>query len=214
MFLWFGWARRYLSELITWLRRGPLIAAVIAAIFVLVIFMGISCLERQIRISGMALQLMGVILVAVGLRDTRQAFDDLPTTLGAIKAWRSGRLRFGPQHHVLHAEGASFGTSTVAARARVSAGPDSPLERRVAILEQEVTNLFDELGTLSAEMKKKTDEGSERAKADEKTKNQLRRAIAEGIPLGIVGVIFFLLGITGGTASPEIASSFGAGACQ
>lgn len=222
MFLWFGWARKYLSDLITWLRRGPLIAAAVAAIFVLAIFIGISCFERQIRISGMALQLMGVILVAVGLRDTRQAFDDLPTTLGAIKAWWAGRPRFGPQHHVLHAEGASFGTSTVAARARVSAGPDSPLERRVAILEQEVTNLFDELGTLNAEMKKKTDElsdslkaeGSERAKADEKTKNQLRRAIAEGIPLGIVGVIFFLLGITAGTASPEIASWFGAGACQ
>ena len=123
--------------------------------------------------------------------------------------------------NVLHAEGASFGMSTMTARARVSAGPDSPLERRVAILEQEVTSLYDELGTLSAEMKKRTDElsdslkaeRSERVQADEKTKNQLRKAVAEGIPLGVVGVIFFLFGITAGTASPEIASWFGAGAC-
>lgn len=188
----------------------------------LMIFILLSCVERQIRISGMALQLIGVFLVGVGLRDTRQAFDDQPTTFGAIKQWWSGRPKFGPRNHILSAEGASFGVSFGSARGRAVAGPNTSLDQRVSILEQGHADLFDEVGALSEEMKKKTDElsaalkveRSEREQADQQTKNELRKAVAEGIPLGLVGVICFLLGITAGTASPEIASIFGSGACQ
>jgi len=155
----------------------------------------------------MFLQLIGVILVGIGLRDTRQAFNDLPTTLGAIKQWWFGRPRFRPQHHVIQAAAGSFATSFGAARTHVSIGPNTPLEHRMTILEQQYVSLFDEVGTLSTEMKKRTDElsnaleveRSERQRADNTTHDQLRKAVAEGIPLGSVGVILFLLGIAAGS---------------
>jgi len=219
---WFGSVRQYAFELFAWLRRGPLVALVAVTTFVFLIFFFVPCVERQIRISGMVLQLAGVILVGVGLRDTRQAFDDQPTTLGAIKQWWSGRPRFGPKHTVVAAAGVSVGAFSGSARMRVGAGPNTSLDQRVTMLEQGYASLFDEVGTLSGEVKKKTDELSKALKAEQgaraqaitQTKDQLKRAVAEGIPLASVGVIFFLLGVTAGTASPEIASIFGSSACQ
>jgi hypothetical protein len=90
------------------------------------------------------------------------------------------------------------------------------------MLEQQYVALFDELGTLTGETKTKIDELSnslvaeraERQQADVQAKEQLKRAVAGGIPLARVGVIVLLIGIAAGTASPEIASKFGAGACQ
>jgi hypothetical protein len=218
------WVTKYISDLVTWFGRTQPFIAILAAIILVALLCIVfaSCLERQIRLSGMGLQLLGVVLVGVGLRDTRRAFEDQPTTWQAIKRWWSGRPPFGPQHHVLHAAGIAAGTSFGSSRARVSPGPNTPLEQRVTMLEQQYTSLFDEVGTLTAETKKKTDEISnaldeertERQQADKWTKDQLKRAVAEGIPLGRLGVIFFLIGITAGTASLEIASIFGAGACQ
>jgi len=91
----------------------------------------------------------------------------------------------------------------------------------VTLLEQQYVSLFDEVGTLSAETKRKTDELSaaldaerrEREDRDNRAKEQLRKAIAEGIPLGLVGTAFLLLGIVAASASLEIASLFGGGAC-
>jgi hypothetical protein len=57
-------------------------------------------------------------------------------------------------------------------------------------------------------------ERNERQAADTRLTNQLKKAVAEGLPLARVGAIFFLIGITAGTASPEIASIFGGSPCQ
>jgi hypothetical protein len=79
---WLRSLGRYASDLAQWLWRTQPLLAVLAAIcvssFVWIVFS--SCLERRVRLVGMALQLLGVILVAVGLRDTRRAFEDQPTS--------------------------------------------------------------------------------------------------------------------------------------
>jgi hypothetical protein len=218
------WVTKYIFDLITWFRRTqPLIAILAAVVLVAVLcILSASCLERQIRFSGWGLQLLGVILAGVALRDTRLAFDDQPTTWQAIKRWWSGRPPFGPQHHVLQAESLMVGISGGSARARVSPGPNTPLEQRVTMLERQYAGLFDEVGTLTAETKGEIEkisaelkaERNERQQSDNALVEQLKRAVAQGIPLGRVGIICFLIGITAGTISSEIASIFGAGACQ
>jgi hypothetical protein len=218
------WVAKYISNLVAWFwRTQPFIAIFAAMTIVALLFVVFnSCFERQIRLSGMGLQLLGVILVGVGLRDTRRAFENQPTMWKAIKLWWSGRPRFGPQHQTIHVTGVQGLSLVGSARARVGPGPNTTLEQRVAMLEQQYVGLFDELGTLSSEIKVKLDElsdslqaeRSERQQAEVQAKNQLERAVAEGIPLARVGVIVFLIGITAGTASAEIASIFGAGACQ
>jgi hypothetical protein len=222
VFEWNQRAIRYAKALVWWFgTTQPLIVALAAVLVVFLFFAFGSCLEREIRLSGMALQLLGVMLVAVGLRDTRRAFDNEPTTWQAIKEWWLGRPKFGPQHHILAAAGGSLGMATASGRARVGPGPTTSLERRVEILEQGYASLFDEVGILSAEAQKKaaelTDliniERSERQQADTRAGDQLRKAVAGGLPLGRVGAILFLAGTAAGTASPEIAALFGQGAC-
>jgi hypothetical protein len=215
--------KRYVSDVGRWLwSTQPLLALFAAVVVSSLVWIALSsCLERRIRLVGATLQLLGVILVAFGLRDTRRAFEDQPTTWQAIKQWWSGRPRFGPRNIVLAAAGLAGGGSFSSARARISSGPNTPLERRVQLLEEQYVQLFDEVGVLTENTKKRDDELSnaltvereERQKGDANTKEQLKRAVAQGIPLGRVGAIFFFFGIIAGTASPEIAILFGASAC-
>lgn len=215
---------KYIFDLVAWLWRTRLLVWVLMAI-VVVLVLGVlisSCLERYVRVSGMGLQLIGVIVVGIGLRDTRRAFEDQPTTWEGIKQWWAGRPRFRPRHITLEARGVAIGVAGMSARARVTAGPNTSLEQRVAILERGHAALFDEVGKLGDEIKQKigelsnamTLERSERQEADKGVKEQLKKAVAEGLPLGRVGAVCFFIGIIAASASPEIASLFGGSTCQ
>jgi hypothetical protein len=181
-----------------------------------------DCLERQVRIAGVALELLGVLTVALGIRDTRRAFDDSPTMWQAIKQRWDGRPRFGPKNVVLAAEGASFGTSFGSARLTVRAGPNATIEQRIDLLEQNYDRLTDELDRSNAEAKKKWDELSkaldlerkERQMANEETRRQLTKSIAEGVHLEFIGVVLFAVGMIAATASQEIVKMFGEGQCS
>jgi len=115
-----------------------------------------------------------------------------------------------------------MGIGGMSARARVTAGPNASLEHRVALLEREHAALFDKVGKLSEETRQKIGEllnamdleRSERQEADKGVKEQLKKAVAEGLPLGRVGAVCFFVGIIAASASPEIASWFGGGTCQ
>ena len=52
-----------------------------------------------------------------------------------------------------------------------------------------------------------------REDGDADIRAQLKRAIGEGIRLQVFGIIFFLIGIAAGTASPEISRWLGGAAC-
>jgi hypothetical protein len=215
---------KYISDLGTWVwRTRPLVWVIIAAAVVLVLWvLASSCLERGIRFSGTGLQLIGVILFAVGLRDTRRAFEDQPTTWQGIKQWWARRPQLIPKHVTLEAAGAAMGIAGGSARMRVTPGPNASLEQRLAVLEGGHAALFDEVGKLSEETTQKigdlsnamTVERGERQEADKSIKEQLKKAVAEGLPLGRVGAICFFIGIISASASPEFASWFGGGACQ
>lgn len=133
----------------------------------------------------------------------------------------SGRPRFAPKGIVIGAAAHAMGMSSMSAELTLSVAPDTPLERRVQILEEQHAQLSKDVRTLRDETKKRDDELSnalrvesdERQKGDASTKDQLKRAVAQGIPLGRVGAIFFFFGIIAGTASLEIAHLFGSGAC-
>jgi hypothetical protein len=194
-----------------------------ATVVVLVLwFLISSCLERYLRVSGMGLQLIGVTLMGIGLRDTRLAFEDQPTTWEGIKLWWAGRPRFKPQHLALEARGTMMAMGGMSAHANVTTGPSATLEQRVATLEREHAALSDEVGKLGKEIQQKVAElsnamaveRSERQQADKGFKQQLKKAIAEGLPLARVGAICFFIGIIAASISPEMASWFGEGACH
>jgi hypothetical protein len=100
--------------------------------------------------------------------------------------------------------------------------PAASIHASIAVLEREHAALFDEVGKLSEETKQKIGElsntinveRSERQEADKGVKEQLKKAVAEGLPPGRVGAVCFFIGIIAASASPEIASWFGGGTCQ
>lgn len=221
---WPSWAAKFARDLAKWIWSAPIVIALAAALLVVssVVILAAACLERQFRLSGMVLQLLGVLVVAVGLRDTRRAFSDLPTTWKSIKQFWARRPRFGPHNRIVGASGIVVGSSSISARGTVRPGPNATLEERIRKLQEQYERLFDEVGALTNETRSKykelttalKTERNERTSADLRNRDQLKKAVAEGIPLEVIGVVFFLLGITAATASPEIASWFGSGACN
>lgn len=176
-----------------------------------------SCREQQIRLTGMFLQLLGVVTVALRLWAAQRQFPGQ-----TLAQWLQRRPRFRVQHQVLAAAAISVGADIMTARGRVGPGPQSTLADRVAMLESSYTHLFDEVGALGGELRKRTDEFSSglrtetaaREQGDRRTEEQLRRMAVGALHLDFWGVLYFLFGIVGGTASAEIATLLGAASCK
>jgi hypothetical protein len=204
---WFFWESRV----------GWLVILAFASVTLLIV--PFWCLERQIRILGMSLQLFGFGTVAWGLTKTRKQFNK-PTFWQASLIWLKSRPRFKPQHHVISVAGLSVGAAFGRARATVGPGPDTTLERRVEILEQNYESLFKEVGAIDDTLTRKAQELSdairteraEREARDTRIEAQVTDAVAGGLPLDWVGVIYFFIGVIAGTASQEIAALMGGAA--
>ena len=82
--------------------------------------------------------------------------------------------------------------------------------------------LLDEVGGLEIEIRRRGDELSNklhaeaaaREVADKRIEEQLKEAAVGSLHLDVWGVLFFILGVIAGTASPEIAAVFGAASCK
>lgn len=106
-------------------------------------------------------------------------------------------------------------------RGRAVAGPQATLAQRVAILEDSHNKLFDEVGSLGSEVKRRSDELSDklnaksgaREVADKEIREQLKETAIGSFHLDVWGVLFVMLGIVAGTASQENAALIGAGSC-
>ena len=107
-------------------------------------------------------------------------------------------------------------------RVRVNPGPQATLEQRVAMLQDNYTNLFDEVGRLDDELRRRTDELSSKLHAetaareatDKRLEEQLKETAVGSLHLDLWGVLFFISGIIAGTASPEIAALLGTASCK
>jgi hypothetical protein len=209
----------WLLVIVRWLWEGkrfwlPVLAPVLVWALVVAVT---PCVERQVRLTGMLLQLLGVITIAMRLRATQRQFPGQ-----TLARWFQRRPRFRVQNTITGAAGASLGMATASARGRVSPGPQATLEQRVAMLEDSYTRLFDEVGNLGSEVRRRTDESSSNLRAetafreagDKRVEEQLMETAVGGLHLDFWGVLFFILGIIAGTASPEIAAALGAAPCN
>jgi hypothetical protein len=218
-----GWFKRlglWALALMGWVWNGRRFwLPVFAPIFLWVVISSlVICREQQFRLTGMFLQLLGVATVALRLRATQRQFP-----WQAVTQWLRLRPRLGVEYYtVISSSGISLGGAGVSARGRVGPGPQSSLEDWLAILERNYVSLFDEVGILGQELKKKTEELStnlkiesiKREESDNKNEAQLKEAVVGAFHLDLWGVLYFVLGIVAGTASSEIASFLGVAPCK
>jgi hypothetical protein len=164
------------------------------------------------------LQIVGFCLLLVGLHGTLRQFG-YPSLLATLwswaKQWASTRPRFSEGETVL-----GSGTSAIVfsgrARGRATAGSGATLEQRIGVLEQNMDALHKEVGDVQDKFKREVDalrklladETAERMRDTDNLTSRLKAKFVDGIGLDLLGIWFFILGITLGTASVEIAGYF------
>ena len=171
--------------------------------------------EQRIRFSGLVLQVLGLIIVVLGLSEARKRFGHR----SLIDAARAFLARFptlkpvavrvtGVEAH-LHA-----GSPSVSAFATVTLSPNTPLEERVRRLEESINqanrNNYDTNKRIDAERTERATaidaERNEREKSDKAIWERLEQEIVGGLDLETIGVWWIGIGIVLATASGEIAS--------
>ncbi len=218
---------RFLNRLLWWMAATarwvwevnrywmPFLVAVVICVLVAVVW---PCpVEREVRLTGMVLQLLGVITIVLRLRAAQRQFPEQ-----TLKRWWQRRPRFRVRNTVISAAGSAISMATGRARGRVTPGPQATLEQRLAMLEDSYTKLFDEVGGLGNEIRRRGDELSNKLHAevaareasDKKIEEHLKETAVRSLHLDAWGVLFFIFGIIAGTASPEIAAVFGAASCK
>jgi hypothetical protein len=171
--------------------------------------------EQAVRWIGGGFQFVGVIMIVLKLQAAQQQFPR-----HTLKRILERRPRFWQQNTVISVAGTSISMASGSMRGRAVAGSQATLEQRVAILEDSHTKLFDEVGSLGNEVKRRSDEltgklraeAAAREAADKEIQEQLKETAVGSTHLDVWGVGCVMLGIIAGTF-PEIAAVFLAGSC-
>ena len=104
----------------------PFIMAVVICVLLRVVW---PCpMEREVRVTGMVLQLLGVITIVLRLRAAQRQFPEQ-----TLKRWWQRRPRFRTRNTVISAAGAMPSMVTGRARGRVTPGPQATLEQRLVM---------------------------------------------------------------------------------
>ena len=170
--------------------------------------------EARIRIAGMSLELLGLSTVAFGLRDTRKLFSQ-PSFLLLAARWMISFPSFYRNVHIVAGTGHfKLGGASVTGLATASSSASASLEERVAILEK---NLEQSNLAIHQAQRRLDDESARKARAveserqyretaDDKNRQLLEEAMAGGLHLEAIGVLWLFVGIILATASSEIES--------
>jgi len=169
--------------------------------------------EPVIRLTGLALQLLGVLTVAWGIAETRRFFG-LPPLRSKVKAWLEA-APFRRSQTVSAVGHATLGAPTGKARGYGMHGPgENPtvesrleaLEKNLAVVHQRITGLeqeYDqELRSLSERIR--AENGSLKAELGQ-VRGRLEGFGTGGVRVSAMGVVWLFLGLVLSTAGVEIA---------
>lgn len=205
-------------EIAGWLAEPRLfwttIAIVVAAIG-LAIRPGAT--EFEVRLIAAALQLLGVIEVSVGIRDTRRLFG----RPGIVEYTRDWWKRFPTGSKTLHVGTGHVVLQPLEANLRGTAlrfpGADAPVEERLAALEHNLGESAKRLDRTEADINRVAQEHRERldnesrlrAEADAANRKLVEVTQTGGLALSTAGAVWLVLGIVLGAFPEEIAGLFG-----
>lgn len=207
-----AWAR------IRWAAEPRLFWFTVAVVGVAVYFsMRCGATERDVRIVAMALQLLGVVQVAVGVRQTRKLFNH-PGIADWTRAWwgrrPKGSVRIGVLAGDIHMGGFNA-TGTMSAqfdRSKTASLEDrvGRLERESEILIERVTETNEEIARVKDDHHKKLEgEARVREEADAANRKLVESTQTGGLALSAAGAVWLAVGIILGSFPAEIAGIAG-----
>lgn len=179
--------------------------------------LGVACAfaygpsEQSIRISGMFLQLGGIVTVVWGIVSTRQFFG-LPRLRDGLRAWwarapfksRKVVIGVGSGQLGFFGEGHAYSTFPVDHSAAID-DQIKALERNIALVHERITTVHSDARTKHDELKTKVTEHTGRLKElDTKLMNDMRSFGTSGLHISGIGAAWLFLGTIMGSASQEI----------
>lgn len=169
--------------------------------------------ECTIRLSGLALQILGIGTIAWGISETRALFGR-PSLFAVAKSW----LRSFPPFHSRVVSGTAnitLGGVTMSGRGygMDNAGPNATPEARIEVLEKNIRHINERIDQTQREMDTELRnagaalkrEEQARATEDQAIRHKLETSETGGIHVTAMGALWLLIGVTLSTASPEIA---------
>lgn len=147
--------------------------------------------EDRLQNASAILAIGGLVLVARGFLELREHFGKEAAWVTLTRFLRdfAAALR-SPRAINAQVSVAASTTMTAGLRARVGAGAGSPLDRRVQILEDNYTRLFDEVGVLGDEVRQKHSEVLEQIAKERSVREKQvtdAEALVETVTIGSLG---------------------------
>ena len=174
-----------------------------------------DCKEQEIRLVGLFFQIIGFLLVAWQLINLNKLFSKPSALNQFVDYWRNFPT---PYIRTVSISGQITSVAgTMEARLSVKAGPNTTLERRVEIIEDELRVVTDDLmGTRKSLNTHKSDNKQALKKIEEETRTSVEKvkklmddAVVGGIHWEWIGTLYFVIGVGLATAAPEMSVLLG-----
>jgi len=189
-----------------WLALGVSLLALVACLRP-------SSSEQYVRLTGLALQILGIGTVAWGILETRALFGHpSPVT----QAWRWLK-RFPLRGQTISASvGIAVGrdfAGKLRGYSKVPIDPSADISLRIEVVERNITlihdriaavarDIDDDIGTLRSRIE---EEGSKRELAEGKLHSHIEKVSTGGFYISAIGAVWLFVGVVLSTAAPEIA---------
>jgi hypothetical protein len=169
--------------------------------------------ESCIRLTGCALQLLGVGTAAWGISETRALFGH-PTLVGRLSKWWSRRPRPRRGQVINAAASACAMSSTTGARAHVThpVSGEPTLQNLAESISENVRLIHERITRTGQEIDRESDrrevalreERRSREEADATIRRQLESTATGGFHISAIGATWLFLGVILGSASVEV----------
>ena len=175
-------------------------------------YFAFSSWESRIRIAGLCLQLLGLATVARGLRDTRKLFQQ-PDLLGIARNWlgrfptfyQHTHIHVGTGHIQLRPVSGTGGVNVISVGNQSLADRIVHLERKQNESDLAIQNVQKRMdGETRKQVSALESERHDRETEDSNIQKLLVEAMAGGLHLETIGVLWLFIGIVLATIPNEI----------
>lgn len=204
------------KSLFPWLAEARYVwLALAVSIAALVIALRPGTSEPVIRLTGLALQILGIGTVAWGISETRSLYGRKPL-FAVARGWVE-RFPLKSRNIVVGAVGIASAAALGRARGYGTHGtpPNPTVNDRLDVLEKNIEALHDRIGATQKELDDElsklkssvSDEAQQREQEDQKNRNLSEMTATGGVHISAIGAVWLFVGVILSTAGVEIAAA-------